>query len=147
MLANKSALTCCGKYIPFETIRKYCVLPSKGLEDCCDWYEELTDPSPVYCANQSCGKFVSARCVEGTDAICPYCSQETCIPCRQKSHDYLCVEDPTLKKYRMKYRWQICPHCKATVERTEGCKVISCRCGRAFCYRCGISLETLYCDC
>lgn len=34
--------------------------------------------------------------------------------------------------------WRRCPQCRALVERSGGCNHIRCRCGRQFCYACGL---------
>ncbi|KAL3008630.1 hypothetical protein AAZX31_07G042800 [Glycine max] len=35
--------------------------------------------------------------------------------------------------------WRRCPKCNFYVEKVDGCKHITCRCGNEFCYACGSS--------
>ena len=40
-------------------------------------------------------------------------------------------------KFAKGKKFKQCPHCNFWVERTAGCDHMTCRCGKAFCYKCG----------
>ncbi|KIO18127.1 hypothetical protein M407DRAFT_84272 [Tulasnella calospora MUT 4182] len=42
--------------------------------------------------------------------------------------------DLALRKLAKKLQWRRCPQCRIVVERNEGCKHMTCRCGHQFCF-------------
>ena len=103
---------------------------------------ELATPNPTYCADPHCGTFIPPRNYHGPDsARCSQCRRDTCRHCRSEGHAPCgCSADPAtiqLHELASEQRWKSCPHCKAVVERTDGCPHIICRCGNEFCYSCG----------
>ncbi|PVG04573.1 hypothetical protein CPB86DRAFT_777856 [Serendipita vermifera] len=36
-----------------------------------------------------------------------------------------------------------CPNCRVSIEKIEGCDIMACKCGHAFCYNCGKSMNKI----
>ncbi|KAH9613883.1 hypothetical protein KSS87_021386, partial [Heliosperma pusillum] len=83
-------------------------------------------------------------------AECPSCFRLFCAQCKVGWHNGIeCAEyqklgkderqneDLMLRNLAKNKNWQRCPACKFYVEKSEGCLYMKCRCGVAFCYRCG----------
>ncbi|KAL5820052.1 hypothetical protein ACOSQ4_023894 [Xanthoceras sorbifolium] len=82
----------------------------------------------------------------GEPFFCGACYAETCTSCHLEHHPYLSCEkyqeykedpDASLKEWRKgKENVKTCPVCGFTIEKTEGCNHIECRCGRHICWVC-----------
>lgn len=91
----------------------------------CDFFFELTEKARYFC--------------------CPKCYKINCISCKSEDHPmYTCEEYSSITAYddtfylaAEEFSYKQCPKCKFWVERTEGCKHITCRCTFSFCYDCG----------
>ncbi|KAI4519782.1 hypothetical protein K525DRAFT_205272, partial [Schizophyllum commune Loenen D] len=138
-------LRCCNK--PFDSEEVEAKLPSDLLEqfNAKRWEYAVPAHVRVYCAKAGCSAFLGAS--EGVaykwgtlEMTCVACGTTTCVRCRQAAHAGRdCVQESTaqfdaLVKER---NWKRCPWCGSTVERTEGCSQMTCRCGKEFCYKCG----------
>lgn len=96
-----------------------------------------------------------------TQFECPKCGKHYCLQCKVEWH-----QDSTCKQYQdwakengeadnltMEFiqgsKFKQCPKCVRWVERASGCDYMTCRCGQAFCYRCGKQLPAgpHYCPC
>ncbi|KAL5542619.1 hypothetical protein UlMin_010329 [Ulmus minor] len=84
------------------------------------------------------------------ESECPVCHRLFCVVCGVAWHAGLdCEEfqglnedkkgkyDLMLMELAKENKWMPCPGCKFHVEKIDGCKHISCRCGFQFCYECG----------
>jgi len=115
---------------------------------------ELSIPAGIriYCHKPSCSawipqKNISKSCKYGS---CPKCSRHTCTRCRTEFHNGHCPQyhdlaSPSMTDLAEKAGWRRCYNCGITVEHTEGCRHMHCRCGANFCYCCGMALGTCSC--
>ncbi|OMO86390.1 Zinc finger, C6HC-type [Corchorus olitorius] len=104
-----------------------------------------------YCPYKDCSMVLID---DGGQAVkeseCPNCRRLFCAQCKVPWHaDIDCREfqrlhkderereDIMLMKLAKDKKWARCPRCRFVVERTMGCRYMSCRCGTAFCYDCG----------
>ena len=84
---------------------------------------------------------------------CPVCRHKFCPRCRHRPHKGTCEAfakwreengegERRFQQLAQQQLWKPCPHCRAMVEKTNGCDHMvcyspACRGTRAFCYRCG----------
>lgn len=92
-----------------------------------DKRDETEAPDPTFCSRLGCSKFVPPLQV-GRDrqARCA-CGRVTCVDCKDEWHAGECSLDSgrrqVLSLARAK-KWQICFHCKAIVDRRDGCNQV-----------------------
>ncbi|KAI5822753.1 hypothetical protein K523DRAFT_256426 [Schizophyllum commune Tattone D] len=99
----------------------------------------------VYCVNARCSAFIGSGLRSPNRArpivlSCTACRAATCAQCRQPGHAGRdCIQESTAQFDALvkEKQWQRCPSCGATVDRTDGCPHIVCRCRAEFCYLCG----------
>lgn len=116
-----------------------------------------------YCADEKCAmpfdwveeEDTSNILLKGEEfkVVCPMCETATCVQCRVKWHEGQTCEqhesekgdqDLLLRLSREK-GWKECPKCGNMIERQEGdCFFVHCRCGCAFCHRCGVEYRSLH---
>lgn len=115
-----------------------------------------------YCPNVSCQLPIDVRGCPGGRASCPYgCRQSICGRCRLSWHrDMSCADvdkmretmgglvdgDFQLTRLMQRCRWRQCTQCRHIIEKIDGCKHITCRCGYDFCYKCGLAGHHLFCS-
>jgi len=153
-LANLSSQVfppvCCKTAIPLSLIKPHVSEDvGKMMED---KERELRTTDRLYCASPTCSRFLGSRQLQdpspaSTSVSCSACNTKTCARCRGPAHGTglkgstkRCKVDKELKKALLLGQsrgWQRCPQCRAVVERTSGCRHISCPCGTHFCYGCG----------
>uniref|UniRef100_A0A1D1XVN8 RNA helicase n=1 Tax=Anthurium amnicola TaxID=1678845 RepID=A0A1D1XVN8_9ARAE len=78
--------------------------------------------------------------------VCGACTIETCTKCHLEYHPWVSCEkyrefkenpDTSLEEWRMgKYNVKDCPACGHTIEKTDGCNHVECRCGKHICWEC-----------
>lgn len=77
--------------------------------------------------------------------ICGACNLETCTRCHLEYHPYTSCEkykqfkrnpDLSLKDWAKGKDVKECPVCSSTIEKSEGCHHLQCRCGRHICWVC-----------
>uniref|UniRef100_A0A914XH31 RING-type domain-containing protein n=1 Tax=Plectus sambesii TaxID=2011161 RepID=A0A914XH31_9BILA len=83
----------------------------------------------------------------------PDCMRESCLQCKEPNHLPLkCTEVErdieTQRRIFIENRMaealkRHCPSCKKPIVKLDGCNKMTCPCGTAFCYVCGINLATL----
>lgn len=112
----------------------------------------LQDKSKFFhCPTPGCENVLEKR-QEGNDLYiqCNHCEKFYCIICSE-DHDAKKIScgtfqvwkrrngmaDDLFKELKTQRKWMSCPKCAATVERTDGCNHIKCRCGFEACYACG----------
>lgn len=116
----------------------------------------------VYCPVASCSAFMEKSEVDGTYADCVVCEEAFCQSCNVPWHSgQSCVEfraheknaklsgDQKLLDLAITQKWKHCPKCGRLVERTTGCRHMTCLCKNEFCYLCGMSYvnKLSVCDC
>lgn len=85
----------------------------------------------VYCAEQSCSKFIPPFNIENEHGMCPQCRRETHLPCRSLAHPG--VDCPMYDKLQSilaiaeEENWRRCSNCRTMIELHHGCNHMTCR--------------------
>ncbi|PQQ08945.1 ATP-dependent RNA helicase DEAH12 chloroplastic [Prunus yedoensis var. nudiflora] len=76
---------------------------------------------------------------------CPHCKRDLCPSCKVPWHaGFDCAQfqklsdgdqDQMVEELAKEMNWMRCPSCKSYIEKSYGCNVMKCRCGRAFFYK------------
>ncbi|EEF32081.1 zinc finger protein, putative [Ricinus communis] len=101
-----------------------------------------------YCPYENCSALILNECRyhKVKKVTCPNCKKNFCFNCKIPWHGgYWCRESRQLRdgndvlagELIENQRWTRCYNCGHSVERVDGCKFISCRCGVEFCHECG----------
>lgn len=166
---NRSKITCpnpdckngflkaedCHSILPPEVFDRWCTVLCEAL---------LFGSSAFYCPFEDCSAPLLTEVEENSSSIilqeirqseCPHCWRLFCAHCKVPWHAGFSCEDfqqlesdernqGTLSILNMakEMKWQRCPKCKIIVDKIDGCMFMKCRCGFAFCYRCGTQMIT-----
>lgn len=107
-----------------------------------------SDGAYRFCPSPDCPSVyrVARPNMPGEPFMCEACYSETCNRCHLEYHPFLSCEqyrvfkedpDSSLKEWRKgKENVKNCPVCGYTIEKTEGCNHVECRCGRHICWVC-----------
>ena len=128
---------------------------AKYQEFCFKTYVERNNEEMSCCPTPDC-KYVFIWTQEDPHFQCPVCNKHYCLKCRCEWHkDLTCEEnkkltnpdalDEMFETMLKKTNFKQCPKCKFWVEREYGCDFIKCRCGFAFCYKCGNGFKECTC--
>jgi len=128
---------------------------AKHQEFCFKTYVERNNAELSCCPTPDC-KYVFIWTQEDPHFQCPSCNKHYCLKCRCDWHkDVTCEEnrkltnpdelDKMFETMLKKTNFKQCPQCKFWVEREHGCDFIKCRCGFAFCYKCGNGFKDCTC--
>ncbi|KAF9251956.1 hypothetical protein DTO013E5_1021 [Penicillium roqueforti] len=138
---------CCGNVIPPGVALR--ILNYEELRNFSERALEWTAKDRLYCAEPTCSKFIPPFAIRDEHGTCPECHQRTHVPCRSLAHPRVdCPMDETLHavlEIADSQNWKRCFNCRTMVELHVGCNHITCRCGREFCYVCGLVWKT--CEC
>lgn len=132
----------CREILPFEVFVRWGNLLCESV---------IMASQKFYCPFKDCSVLlVDDGSEKVTMSECPSCFRLFCAQCRVgwhagiKCEEYQSLskderekEDIMLRKLAKSKNWQRCPKCKYYVEKSEGCLYMKCRCGVAFCYKCG----------
>jgi hypothetical protein len=145
---------CCRQPISFTAVRQHLtpVLIALFTEK----EKEFTTLKRVYCAKQSCSRFLGpqSRSIFGHIVVCPApgCLTRTCRSCRSKvatgDRHSKCEVDETDQQILALGRdagWARCPGCAQMIELQVGCYHMTCRCKTEFCYLCTARWKTCTC--
>lgn len=149
----------CTSTIDPETLRS--VVPENVLDR---WQEALSESAILaskkcYCPH--CSEVLLDENDEGdeiTISRCPFCQKLFCLQCNVPWHLGKSCQEFTIlykdEKGKEKLRqlaedkeWKECPNCKIFVEKTEGCRHMTCRCKFEFCYICGSKWSAEHWNC
>lgn len=102
-----------------------------------------------YCPSPSCSKWIPPAKLRSFQK-CPHCRTKICLHCRGLAHARTsdCPKDHGLEatiNMAEANGWRRCHRCRTMVERTFGCRHITCNCGAQFCYVCGAKWKTCGC--
>ncbi|KAL1188997.1 E3 ubiquitin-protein ligase RSL1 [Cardamine amara subsp. amara] len=145
------ASACTGQLEPYQCRQ---ILPGEVFDR---WGDALCEAVVMrskrfYCPYKDCSALVFLEESEEkiTESECPHCYRMVCVQCGTKwHHEITCEEfqklaenererdDILLKNMAESNKWRRCPSCKFYIEKSEGCLYMKCRCGLAFCYKCG----------
>ncbi|KAG2597581.1 ATP-dependent RNA helicase DEAH12, chloroplastic-like [Panicum virgatum] len=101
-----------------------------------------------FCSTPDCMSIyqVAPADAEGKRFVCGSCYVEICTKCHLQYHPFISCEaykeyksdpDATLREWRKgKENVKSCPSCGYTIEKTEGCNHVECRCGSHICWAC-----------
>ncbi|CAH8353671.1 unnamed protein product [Eruca vesicaria subsp. sativa] len=100
-----------------------------------------------FCSTPDCPSVyrVAGPRESGEPFICGACNSETCRRCHLEYHPYITCEryklfkedpDMSLKDWAKGKNVKECPFCKSTIEKSEGCNHLLCRCGKHICWVC-----------
>ncbi|KAI1381237.1 hypothetical protein F4677DRAFT_440450 [Hypoxylon crocopeplum] len=137
---------CCGLPIPLLRVQHH-LTPELGFQYR-EKGEELLTSNRTYCHRTTCFAFVPSAMHAGRNALCMKCLARTCTDCKRASHDGVCASDEALQavlQLAEREGWQRCYRCKTMVEFIDGCYHMTCICGAAFCYLCGLPWKTCNC--
>ncbi|OJT12587.1 hypothetical protein TRAPUB_10828 [Trametes pubescens] len=115
---------------------------------------EFSTANRVYCHNRRCSVFLSAATTSPTVLLCPrtVCMSSTCGSCKQRAHPGAGCRpaggaDDAVLKIGKAAGWQRCYSCQHLIERDViGCYHMTCRCGKEFCYLCGVPWKGCKCE-
>ena len=92
-----------------------------------------------YCARPECGKWFNKSRTRARDAMvsCSHCNFEMCLFCRGEIHPRgeTCPQDRSLEATLAAAElegWRRCFNCHTMVELAQGCRHITCTCGKEF---------------
>ncbi|KAG6411943.1 hypothetical protein SASPL_124598 [Salvia splendens] len=110
-----------------------------------------------YCPYRSCNVLIVNECGGIVrKSRCPNCRRSFCFECKRVWHaGFGCEEsaeardrnDLAFGRLVEQNRWRRCPRCRHFVELVEGCRIVKCRCGISFCYKCGKQVHQHWCHC
>ncbi|KAJ5948025.1 hypothetical protein N7466_001040 [Penicillium verhagenii] len=120
---------CCGQIVPPGVALR--VLNYEELREFGARAVEWTAKDRLYCAEQTCSKFIPPYAIRDEIGTCPSCYQRTHLTCRSLEHPGVdCPMDEALQRVLEIAKgedWRRCFHCQAMVELDHGCNHITCR--------------------
>ena len=128
-------------------------------------YIPLTFCSLFCCSsNKICGVFINLDNLASRRRLqydgrfsCPACRETMCSMCTTGHGELTCEqykslaqeernpEDAKFHSFAKKQGFARCKNCKHFVVKTDGCHLVSCRCGNYICYGCKNSLNECTC--
>ena len=128
---------CCNEPVPVEILANSPTLHPEFVDRYLLMILGQSTPNPVYCSLPNCALFIPPIMARGPDEmVCPACNTSTCRHCKGLAHDNQdCPLDENIQRLNElagRMRWRNCPRCNALIERTEGCRTMTCRCGNIF---------------
>lgn len=123
-------------------IEAYCKFEQRSLLQAIDFGSDLT-----WCMTPGC-KYAFVKDAGVSKFNCPACSKIYCLSCSAPWHEgQTCDEnrinnhhsanDEKFLQFVNKSKFKKCPECNFWVEKSEGCRHMTCRCKYEFCYDCG----------
>eukprot|EP00731_Ephydatia_muelleri_P027869 Em0019g742a len=98
-------------------------------------------PGMVYCPRPRCNKRTVSDPKESL-AVCSSCSLPFCKLCRQVYHGTGPCPAPKPQKSFMWKDVKVCPRCRFSIQKIDGCNKMSCiKCGALFCWICTLEIE------
>ncbi|OQE83621.1 hypothetical protein PENNAL_c0031G04048 [Penicillium nalgiovense] len=138
---------CCGNVAPPGVALR--ILNYEELQRFCERALEWTAKDRLYCAEPKCSKFIPPFAIQNEHGTCPECHRQTHVICRSLTHPRVdCPMDESLHAVLAlaeAENWKRCFNCRTMVELRHGCNHMTCRCGREFCYVCGLVWKS--CEC
>ena len=139
---------CCGNPIALSGVQAHLGLVLAGAFQRKE--QEYRTANRVYCHNPRCSTFLRAATTFPVPSLCPTCKLRTCAQCKQRGHPgYGCSshsKDESVLKMGRENGWKRCHFCQHLIELDIGCYHVRCRCGKEFCYKCGVAWKGCTCD-
>ncbi|KAL7125407.1 hypothetical protein ABFS83_14G115300 [Erythranthe nasuta] len=126
------------------------------------WCDVLCEAAIVgsdrcYCPYRNCSALILNECGGVVKkSTCPSCKRCFCFQCKgvwhagfgcEESGEIRDTNDVAFGRLVERRKWNRCPRCRHFVELREGCKIVKCRCGISFCYKCGKLVNQHWCSC
>ncbi|KAG9009457.1 hypothetical protein FRB94_014256 [Tulasnella sp. JGI-2019a] len=140
----------CPRTVPWEMDDETAVMVlGKDLLDAWFFKRLVASLAIFYCPNPKCSAPISEEVDDPglTQVECPSCQTDMCYHCRTLWHPDVTCEynqnpkslegEAMLRQLAEQQQWRRCPRCRQLVERTEGCRHMTCRCGFQYCHFCG----------
>ena len=133
---------CNNHDVSLEFIRDLCKEDNDTVHKADYIYTEnsITPNRRLYCSNCS---FPHEKSEKQKVLNCLHCKSKTCMLCamawKGKTHKCKGIDSQTLSSLT-DAGFQFCT-CGMTIERSDFCNKIICRCGRTFCYKCNVDYE------
>ncbi|KAL2404685.1 hypothetical protein ABEF93_006890 [Exophiala dermatitidis] len=145
---------CCLTAIPLKTVLLH--LTKEQRQTYKEKAAEYAIPPQerLYCPNTNCLRWISPSAIrrdrQGVNHSCPHCSTKICGACHGLAHKRFteCPKDSGLEATILMAElegWRRCYMCRTIVERNDGCRHMTCKCGGEFCYICGAVWQTCHC--
>lgn len=144
---------CCRQNIPFSQVQPH--LSRNLATQFQEKSRELGTLNRVYCARQTCSRFLGplSETLFGAtvyDCSAPNCETRTCARCRGQYDGWMhmCQRDQGAEHVLDLGRtegWARCPGCSQLIELDMGCYHMTCRCRTEFCYLCKERWKTCGC--
>jgi hypothetical protein len=144
---------CCLTEIPLKTVLY--ALDNEQRSSFKQKAAEWAQPTEKrwYCPEPKCAKWIAPSKMNRswtTCLICPHCQTSICRTCRGLAHgqDTNCPQDFGLNAMldiAEREGWRRCYNCRSLVEKTSGCRHMTCTCKAQFCYTCGSRWKTCGC--
>jgi len=156
-------LRCCGQPIDVRLVEMV-GLSTSAIDAFRAAHEEATAANKMYCPVPTCSTFLNVGHLLSTlppkadarDFPCRGCKTRLCLRCKDEAHgETTCAaaasaraaasEDEAVRSLAAAAGWRTCTGCGSLVELLFGCNHMTCRCGAAFCYACGVPWKGCTC--
>jgi hypothetical protein len=144
---------CCLSEIPLKTVLS--ALDNEQRDSYKQKAAEWAQPPEKrwYCPEPQCAKWIAPSKIHHSrmsSQKCPHCRTKICGMCRGLGHEENtnCPEDfgvNAMLDLAETEGWRRCYNCRSLVEKTSGCRHMTCTCKAQFCYTCGSKWRT--CEC
>lgn len=103
-------------------------------------FQKNQAPGIRFCPRPGCGEILQEpKFSHHRRGKCASCEQESCMRCGGAFHTWpICHRtDKRLAQWRDRHNARMCPNCRSTIEKTGGCRHMTCsRCSYQFCWWC-----------
>jgi hypothetical protein len=135
-MQSKLPFICCKSPLSLQRIPRF-VLPADQLKKYRDLILDFENFGVLYCGNPRCSEYLTLALETDSQLVyCIECGENTCRECSRVHKSHMSC-DLSVVKLAKEVGWKRCPHCRMMVERSSGCRYMTCRCGQAWCYDCG----------
>src|ERR1700733_5800323 len=144
---------CCLTEIPLKTVLS--ALDNEQRDNYKQKAAEWAQPPEKrwYCPEPKCAKWIAPSKIHHSRMSaqkCPHCRTKICGMCRGLGHEENtnCPQDfgmNAMLDLAETEGWRRCYNCRSLVEKTSGCRHMTCTCKAQFCYTCGSKWKTCGC--
>ncbi|KAI3980316.1 hypothetical protein MKX01_001387 [Papaver californicum] len=124
------------------------VLPRNVFENWCRIHlKECARGSPFSNAHKvTKSKCPNCKNLLGFKCMVPWKEFHRCIPKSKTAVAHIDSNDVPFMGIVKHNKLMRCPSCHHYVERSSGCRTVTCRCNRTFCHNCGSNATSCVCD-
>ena len=136
-MQSKLPFICCKNPLSLNKIPRFVFLPTNQLKRYREIILDFKNFGALYCGNPQCSKYLTLALETDSQSVyCIECGESTCRACMRAHSSHMSC-DLSLVKLAKEVGWKRCPQCRTMVERSSGCRNMTCRCGQLWCYDCG----------